>query len=69
MAFTFKPLWKMLIDKNMTKKALREQTNISKSTMDKMTREEYVSMEILDRICTFFNCEVQDIIKHSKSEK
>ena len=35
MSFSYKPLWKLLIDKEMTKKALMQATGISKSTMDK----------------------------------
>ena len=61
---TYKPLWKLLIDKEMTKKQLMEETNISKSTMDKMGRNEKVSMEILDRLCSHFSCDVSDIIEH-----
>ena len=51
MAFNYKPLWKLLIDKEMTKKQLMEATGISKSTMDKMARNEQVSLDVLDRIC------------------
>ena len=69
MAFTFKPLWKLLIDKEMNKKALMNATNISKSTMDKMGRDEYVSLEILDRICSYFNCNINDIISYKKEIK
>lgn len=69
MSFTYKPLWKLLIDKEMTKKELMKVTDISKSTMDKMGRDEKVSMEILDRLCTHFSCEVSDIIEHVKEEQ
>ena len=48
----------------MSKKQLMEETNISKSTMDKMGRNEKVSMEILDRLCTYFSCDVSNIIEH-----
>ena len=64
LGFTYKPLWKLLIDKEMSKKQLMEETNISKSTMDKMGRNEKVSMEILDRLCTYFSCDISDIIEH-----
>lgn len=64
MAFSYKPLWKLLIDKEMTKKQLMEATGISKSTMDKMGRGEMVSMDIIDRICSYFNCDVDDILEH-----
>ena len=50
MAFSYKPLWKLLIDRDMTKKQLMQSAGISKSTMDKMARGEQVSMEIIDRI-------------------
>lgn len=64
MAFSYKPLWKLLIDKEMSKKELMKVTGISKSTMDKMGRGEQVSMEIIDRLCSYFHCEVGDIIEH-----
>lgn len=64
MAFSYKPLWKLLIDKDMTKKQLMEATGISKSTMDKMGRGEPISMDIIDRLCTFFNCNLSEILEH-----
>ena len=64
MPFSYKPLWKLLIDKEMTKKALMQATGISKSTMDKMGRGEQVSMEIIDRLCNHFECGIEDIIEH-----
>ena len=64
MSFTYKPLWKLLIDKEMSKKQLMEETNISKSTMNKMGRNKKVSMEILDRLCAYFSSDVSDIIEH-----
>lgn len=68
MAFSYKPLWKLLIDNDMTKKQLMIETNISKSTMDKMGRGEYVSMEILDRLCNYFSCEIDSIIEYKKEK-
>ena len=68
MAFTYKPLWKLLIDKEMTKKALMDLTGISKSTMDKMGRGELVSMEILNRICEKMNCNIEDVISYYREE-
>lgn len=68
MPFSYKPLWKMLIDRDMSKKDLMEATNISKSTIDKMGRSELVSLEIIDRICIFFNCKVDDVIEHRQQD-
>ena len=64
MAFSYKPLWKLLIDREMSKKQLMQATGISKSTMDKMARGEQVSMNIIDRICSYFNCSVESVIEH-----
>lgn len=68
MSFSYKPLWKLLIDKEMKKKQLMEAAGISKSTMDKMSRGEPVSLEIIDRICTYFNCGVNDVLEHVREE-
>ena len=69
MSFSYKPLWKLLIDREMTKKALMQATGISKSTIDKMGRSEYVSLEVIDRICTYFRCNVADVLAHIPDEK
>ena len=64
MAFSYKPLWKLLIDRDMTKKQLMQVTGISKSTIDKMARGEIVSLEIIDRICFHLQCTVENVIEH-----
>ena len=63
MPFSYKPLWKLLIDRDMSKRELMIATGISKSTMDKMGRGEQVSMDIVDRICNYFNCKVEDVME------
>ena len=67
-SFSFKPLWKQLIDKDLSKKMLSEQTGISKSTIDKMTRGDYVSLEVIDRLCIFLNCKIEDVLQHEKEK-
>ena len=64
MAFSYKPLWKLLIDKDMTKKQLMEVTGISKSTMDKMGRGEQVSIHIIDTKRSHLDCDVSDVLGH-----
>ena len=66
MGFSYKPLWKLLIDKDMTKKKLMEQTGISKSTIDKMGRGETISLIIVDKICKQFDCKVEDIMEYKE---
>nr|DAZ46931.1 MAG TPA: Cro/C1-type HTH DNA-binding domain protein [Caudoviricetes sp.] len=66
MGINYKRLWKLLIDKDMTKTELRKQTEIASSTLSKMSRNEYVSLEVLVRICCVLNCELSDIAEIEK---
>lgn len=68
MSFSYKPLWKVLIDHDMTKKQLMQAAGISKSTMDKMARSEKVSMDIIERICNYFNCDISCVVEYVKVE-
>ena len=62
--FSFNPLWKMLIDKGMTKENLRVDLGLSPSTMAKMGKGEYVSLEVVHRLCEYFNCQPGDLIEY-----
>ena len=69
LAISYKPLWKLLIDRDMTKKALMQETGISKSTVDKMGRGEKVSLEIIDRICKQLDCNISEVIEYKHDEE
>ncbi len=69
MAFTYKKLWKLLIDLNLTKTQLRDMTKISQSTLAKLVNCENVNTEVLSRICNALNCDVNDIMEYIKEEK
>ena len=62
--FSYKPLLKLLVDKNMTKTQLREQLGISMATLAKISKNEYISMKVLDDICSLVNCKIEDIVEH-----
>ena len=66
MEINYKRLWKLLIDKDMTKTELRQQTEIASSTLSKMSRNKYVSLEVLVRICCVLDCELSDIVEIEK---
>lgn len=65
---SYKKLWKLLIDKDMKKKDLAQQANISLSSIAKMNRGEHVSMDVLLRICTALRCDFGDIIEAVSEE-
>ncbi|MBM6827837.1 helix-turn-helix domain-containing protein [Mordavella massiliensis] len=60
---TYKPLWKMLIDREMSKTDLRKKTRIAPSTFTKMNNDQQVSMDVLARICVALNCGFDDIVQ------
>lgn len=66
MGVNYKRLWKLLIDKEMSKADLRTATDIASSTLTKMGRNEYVSLDVLVRICCALNCELTDIVEIEK---
>lgn len=60
---SYKPLWKLLIDRDMTKTELRKKTEIAASTFTKMNNEQMVSLEVLARICVELKCGFDDIVQ------
>lgn len=68
MPFSYNKLWKLLIDKNMNKVALRDAISITPSTLSKLSKNEKVSMDVLERICKELNCNVGDIVEYVDSK-
>ncbi|MCQ2211165.1 MAG: helix-turn-helix transcriptional regulator [Paludibacteraceae bacterium] len=68
MAISYNGLWKKLIDENLQKKDLAEKLNISSATIAKMGKGEVVSMEVLERICVYLDCNIGDIMSFEKNE-
>lgn len=62
MAISYKKLWKLLIDKDMTAVELREKTGIAPNTMTKLRRDEEVSMAVLIKICAALEANIGDIM-------
>lgn len=63
MTVSYNKLWKLLIDKNMNKTALREQTKLSSGTMAKLSRNENITTDVLVRICKVLHCDIADIVE------
>ncbi len=61
---SYKPLFKLLIDKNLSKADLRRLANISPNTMTKLSRGEEVSMTILNKICATLDVSYGDIVEY-----
>lgn len=59
----YNKLFKLLIDKGMKKVELRKAAGISPNTLTKLSNNEFVSMEVLVKICRALNCDVGDIFE------
>lgn len=66
---SYKPLWKTLIDKDMTKQDLRKATGLSSTTIAKMGRDETVITQVLARICGALQCQMADVVEVVPAEK
>ena len=69
MSFSFHPLWKLLIDKQMTKEQLRVALGLSPTTIAKMGRGENVSMDVLGKICGYLECELSDVVEYVQNDE
>ena len=69
MKISYNNLWKILIDRNMQKKVLIDELGISSTTIAKMGKGEKVSLDVLERICLYFDCNIGDVISFEKENK
>lgn len=66
---SYKPLQKLLIDKGIKKKDVINKANISWATMAKLNTNEYVSLEIIDKLCLVLECQPGDLIEYIKDDR
>lgn len=69
MAVSYDRLWKLLIDKHITKTEMRKQAGISTTVLAKMGKNETVSMDTLIKVSTALNCGLDDIVEIKVDEK
>lgn len=60
---TFDPLWKKLIDLGLSKTQMAEKVGISKTTLAKMGKDEYVALEVVERICNTLEITIPDVLE------
>ena len=63
MAVSYNRLWKLLIDKKMSKADLRRQAGLAPNTMTKLNRDEEVSMTVLIKVCKALNVDIGEIME------
>lgn len=63
MKVSYKKLWKLLIDQDMSHAELHKQTGLSAGSMTKLRKSEPVTMEVLWKICNVLGCNIGDIVE------
>lgn len=61
---SYKPFQKILIDREMKKTDFAKMAGISGATMAKLSTKEYVSLEVIDKLCAALNCQPGDLIEY-----
>lgn len=66
---SYNNLFKLLIDKGIRKTELAQMAGISSTTLAKLSKNQYVSMEVLVKICICLNCTFDDIVEILSEER
>lgn len=61
---SYKPFQKLLIDRGLKKTQVMSDAGISNATMAKLNTNEYVSLEVIDKLCAALNCQPGDLIEY-----
>ncbi|MBQ7500883.1 MAG: helix-turn-helix transcriptional regulator [Clostridia bacterium] len=69
MAVSYNKLWKLLIDKKMSKADLRRAAKVAPNTMTKLSRDEEVSIAVLERICGILGANIGDVMDFVPDEE
>nr|WP_312580091.1 helix-turn-helix transcriptional regulator [Sedimentibacter sp.] len=69
MRITYKKLWILLIEKNMTKSNLRKKAHLSPGVFTRLNKDEEVSIGALKSICEILHCDIGDICSFTENEK
>ena len=69
MGISYKKLWVLLIEKDITRAQMRRDLKIATGTMSKLNKGEEVALSVLLRICEYLDCDIGDICSVVKAKK
>ena len=69
MAISYNKLWKLLVDKKMSKADLRKAAGIAPNTMTRLRRDEEVTLSVLNRICIVLDVNIGDVMEFINDER
>ncbi len=63
MSISYNKMWKLLIDKNMKRKDLKEKAEVSQNVMARLSKNQSVTMETMEKICSVLQCDIGDVME------
>lgn len=69
MSISYNKMWKLLIDKNMKRKDLKEKAEVSQNVMARLSKNQAVTMETMEKICSVLQCDIGDVMEFIPEEK
>ena len=64
MGFSYKPLFKLLVDRNMKKTDLHSKAGLSSATLAKLSKGKPLSGESIEKLCIYFHCQPGDLVEY-----
>ncbi len=64
---SYDKLWKLLIDKHMSKTELRINAGLTTSALAQLGKNEYVSLKTIEKICSVLDCDIADVVELRKN--
>ena len=68
MGFSYKPLFRLLVDRNMKKTDLHTEIGLSSATLAKLSKKETISGESMEKLCLYFRCQPGDLVEYEFPE-
>lgn len=63
MTLSYKPLWHLLVKKNMKKEDLKRAAHITSNVISRMSKDTYVNLDSLEKICLALDCTLNDVVE------
>ncbi|MBK1469061.1 helix-turn-helix domain-containing protein [Parvimonas parva] len=67
MAISYKPLWHLLVEREMNKEDLKRTANITSNIISRMSKNSYVNLESLEKICLALDCKIEEVVEIRKT--
>ena len=68
MSISYNKMWKLLIDKNIKRKDLKEKAEVSQNVMARLSKNQAVTMETMEKICSVLQCDIGDVMEFIPDE-